>query len=122
MSAGARAGPATATELDAALGALADPLRRRTVELLADGPRRAGELAAALGVSAPTMSKHLRVLRQGGLVTDAVPSFDTRVRIYQLRAEPLAGLQRWLADTERAWGDQLEAFAAHVAAHLEHAP
>jgi len=65
------------------------------------------------------MSKHLKVLRAGGLVTDVVPPFDTRVRIYQLRAEPLAGLHRWLADTERAWGDQLEAFAAHVAGHHE---
>lgn len=122
MTANGGAGSATATQLDATLDALADPLRRRTVELLADGPHRAGELASTLGVSAPTMSKHLRVLRQSGLVTDAVPSFDTRVRIYQLRAEPLAGLHRWLADTERAWADQLEAFAAHVVAHREHSP
>lgn len=122
MTADGGAGSAAATPLDAALGALADPLRRRTVELLAAGPLRAGELASALGVSAPTMSKHLRALRQGGLVADTAPSFDTRVRIYQLRAEPLAGLRRWLADTERAWADQLEAFAAHVAAHREHSP
>ncbi|MDQ6838733.1 MAG: metalloregulator ArsR/SmtB family transcription factor [Actinomycetota bacterium] len=119
MSAGTGAVPAATALLDAALGALADPLRRRTVELLAAGPRRAGELSSALGVSAPTMSKHLRVLRQGGLVTDTAPSFDTRVRIYQLRREPLAGLHRWLADTERAWSDQLEAFAAHVGANRE---
>lgn len=122
MTANGGAGSAAATELDAALRALADPLRRRTVELLVDGPRRAGELASALGVSAPTMSKHLRVLRQGGLVSETAPSFDTRVRIYQLRAEPLAGLQAWLAGTERAWADQLEAFAAHVAAHRERSP
>lgn len=119
MNAATGAVPPTTALLDAALGALADPLRRRTVELLAAGPRRAGELASALEVSAPTMSKHLRVLRQGGLVTETAPSFDTRVRIYQLRAEPLAGLHRWLADTERAWTDQLEAFAAHVGAHRE---
>jgi DNA-binding transcriptional ArsR family regulator len=110
--------PVTAL-LDAALGALADPLRRRTIELLAAGPRRAGELASTLGVSAPTMSKHLRVLRQGGLVTDSAPTYDTRVRIYQLRAESLVGLHRWLADTEQAWSHQLEAFAAHVGAHRE---
>lgn len=118
MNASPGAFPATVL-LDAALGALADPLRRRTVELLAAGPRRAGELASALGVSPPTMSKHLRVLRQGGLVTDTAPTFDTRVRIYQLRAEPLVGLHRWLADTEQAWSDQLEAFAAHVGARRE---
>ena len=122
MSADTGAGAAAATPIDAALGALADPLRRRTVELLASGPRRAGQLACALGVSAPTMSKHLRVLRQGGLVTDTAPTFDSRVRIYQLRQEPLVGLHRWLADTERAWADQLEAFAAHVAAHRERSP
>jgi len=119
VSPGTGAGPAATALLDAALGALADPLRRRTVELLAAGPLRAGALASALGVTPPTMSKHLRILRQGGLVTDTAPTFDTRVRIYQLRAEPLAGLHRWLADTQRAWGDQLEAFAAHVAAHHE---
>lgn len=105
--------------LDAALNALADPLRRRTVEVLAAGPCRAGELASALGVSAATMSKHLKVLREGGLVTDSAPAFDTRVRIYQLRREPLAGLRRWLADAEQAWSEQLEAFAAHVDAHHE---
>jgi DNA-binding transcriptional ArsR family regulator len=105
--------------VDSALAALADPLRRRTVELLATGPRRAGELAAELGVSAPTMSKHLRVLREGGLVTDATPPFDTRVRIYQLRTEPLAGLRRWLAEAEQAWTDELTAFAAHVASRHE---
>jgi DNA-binding transcriptional ArsR family regulator len=63
------------------------------------------------------MSKHLRVLREGSLVPDTAPSFDTRVRIYQLRQEPHASLHRWLADTERAWSDQLDAFAAHVGAH-----
>ncbi len=119
MSSHTGTAPAATALLDAALGALADPLRRRTVELLAAGPRRAGELASTLGVSAPTMSKHLRVLRQGGLVTDTAPSFDTRVRIYQLRREPLAGLHRWLADTERAWSAQLEAFVAYVGTRRE---
>jgi DNA-binding transcriptional ArsR family regulator len=109
----------TAT-VDAALAALADPLRRRTVEVLVTGPHRAGDLAAELGVSAPTMSKHLRVLREGGLVTDTTPPFDTRVRIYQLRIEPLASLRQWLADAERAWSDELSAFAAHVASRHEH--
>ncbi|MDA8060946.1 MAG: metalloregulator ArsR/SmtB family transcription factor [Actinomycetota bacterium] len=105
--------------LDALLFALADPTRRRAVELLASGPRRAGELAGELGVRAPSMSKHLRVLRASGLVTESVPSFDTRVRIYQLRREPIAGLRAWLADTEAAWTDELEAFAAHVATRDE---
>ncbi|MGH9058804.1 MAG: ArsR/SmtB family transcription factor [Acidimicrobiales bacterium] len=114
MSAGVDTGP-----VDAALTALADPLRRRTVELLARRPHRAGELAAALGVTPPTMSKHLRILRQGGLVTDTPPSFDTRVRIYQLRQEPFSDLQRWLERTERGWTEQLEAFSAYVREHHE---
>ena len=106
-----------AAPVDAALAALADPLRRRTVELLAQRPHRAGELAGALGVTAPTMSKHLRILRQGGLVTDTQPSFDTRVRVYQLRHEPFRDLRRWLQDAERGWTEQLEAFRAYVQVH-----
>jgi DNA-binding transcriptional ArsR family regulator len=109
-----------ATPVDAALAALADPLRRRTVELLALRPYRAGELAGALEVTAPTMSKHLRILRQGGLVSDTHPSFDTRVRIYQLRREPFSDLRRWLEDAQRGWTEQLEAFAAHIREHHEH--
>jgi DNA-binding transcriptional ArsR family regulator len=108
-----------AAPVDAVLTALADPLRRRTVELLALRPHRAGELAGALGVTPPTMSKHLRILRQGGLVTDTPPSFDTRVRIYQLRQEPLSDLRQWLEQTERGWTEQLEAFSAFVRGHYE---
>jgi DNA-binding transcriptional ArsR family regulator len=103
-----------AAPVDAVLAALGDPLRRRAVELLAQHPHRAGELAGALGVTPPTMSKHLRILRQGGLVTDTPPSFDTRVRIYQLRQEPFGELRHWLGRTERGWTEQLEAFSAYV--------
>jgi DNA-binding transcriptional ArsR family regulator len=110
---------AYATPVDAALAALADPLRRRTIELLALRPHRAGELAGVLGVTPPTMSKHLRNLRQGGLVTDTQPPFDTRVRIYQLRQESFRDLRRWLEDTERGWTEQLESFAAHIRDHHE---
>ena len=67
-----------------------------------------------LGVTPPTMSKHLRILRQGGLVTDTQPAFDTRVRVYELRQEPFSDLRRWLEQTERGWTEQLEAFAAHI--------
>jgi DNA-binding transcriptional ArsR family regulator len=103
--------------VDAALAALADPLRRRAIELLARRPHRAGELATSLGVTAPTMSKHLRILRHGGLVVDTQPSFDTRVRVYQLRQDRFGDLRRWLEETERGWTEQLEAFAAHVRDH-----
>jgi DNA-binding transcriptional ArsR family regulator len=108
-----------APSIDAALIALADPLRRRTVELLALRPHRAGELAGALGVTPPTMSKHLRILRNGGLVTDTPPSFDTRVRVYRLRQEPFSDLRLWLERTEQGWTEQLGAFSAYVREHHE---
>jgi DNA-binding transcriptional ArsR family regulator len=60
--------------LDATLAALADPHRRATVDLLRQGPRRAGELAQAAGLSAPAMSRHLRALRQAGLVDQVHPN------------------------------------------------
>ena len=66
--------------LDRTLAALADPDRRRAIDLLREGPRRAGELAQAIGLPAPAMSRHLRVLRQSGLVQESHPEFDARVR------------------------------------------
>lgn len=101
--------------LDATLAALADPVRRRAIELLADRPRRAGELARELGTTPSTMSKHLRVLRRQGLVAETHPDFDARVRIYALRSAPMVELRRWLDDAERGWTEQLAAFAAHLA-------
>ena len=105
--------PTTAT-LDGTLAALADPIRRRTVELLAERPRRAGELAGELRTTPSAMSKHLRVLRQTGLVDESHPEFDARVRIYALRSAPMAELRAWLDAAERAWSEQLAAFAEHV--------
>jgi DNA-binding transcriptional ArsR family regulator len=104
---------ATAT-LDATLAALADPIRRRAVELLAERPRRAGELAGELRTTPSAMSKHLRVLRQTGLVDETHPEFDARVRIYALRSAPMAELRAWIDTAERAWSEQLAAFAQHV--------
>lgn len=100
--------------LDATLAALADPNRRRVVELLRERPRRAGELAQAAGLTAPAMSRHLRTLRRSGLVEETHPEFDARVRVYQLRPEPMVHLLRWLEETERMWSEQLTAFKAHV--------
>jgi DNA-binding transcriptional ArsR family regulator len=105
--------PASA-RLDATLAALADPHRRRVVELLRERPRRAGELALAAGLTAPAMSRHLRTLRRSGLVEETSPDFDARVRVYQLRPEPMVHLLRWLEETERLWTAQLAAFKAHV--------
>jgi DNA-binding transcriptional ArsR family regulator len=103
-----------AIPLDDTLTALADPIRRRTVELLAERPRRAGELATELATTPSAMSKHLRVLRQRGLVTETHPDFDARVRIYALRSAPMTELRSWLDTAERAWAQQLTAFAAHL--------
>ena len=103
-----------ARRLDDTLAALADPVRRRTIELLAERPRRAGELAGELGATPSAMSKHLRVLRDGGLVTETHPAHDTRVRIYSLRSAPMADLRAWLDAAERGWAAQLAAFAEHL--------
>ncbi|HEY9234444.1 MULTISPECIES: ArsR/SmtB family transcription factor [Phenylobacterium] len=100
--------------LDTTLAALADPHRRRAVDLLARGPRPAGELARELGLSAPTMSRHLRTLRESGLVEESHPEFDARVRIYALRPEPMVHLLKWLEESEKLWSAQLLAFKAHL--------
>jgi DNA-binding transcriptional ArsR family regulator len=107
-----------APDLDRTLAALADPHRRQVVDLLRERPRRAGELAAATGLRPPAMSRHLRMLRQCGLIAEAHPEFDARVRVYSLRPEPMAALKGWLEETERLWAAQLLAFKAH----LERAP
>jgi DNA-binding transcriptional ArsR family regulator len=101
-------------DVDLTLAALADPVRRRSIELLAERPRRAGELADAIGVSAPVMSRHLRVLRTAELVEEEHPPFDARVRIYSLRAASMGPLKEWLADAEAGWTQQLAAFKDHV--------
>jgi DNA-binding transcriptional ArsR family regulator len=108
------AGPARAAALDRTLAALAEPNRRRVVEVLSHGPRAGGELARETGLSAPAMSRHLRTLRQSGLVEESHPEFDARVRIYALRPEPMADLLRWLAEAERLWSEQLLALKAHL--------
>ncbi|RAK61582.1 transcriptional regulator [Phenylobacterium hankyongense] len=101
-------------EIDRTLAALADPYRRRAVELLSERPRAAGELARALELSPPAMSRHLRTLRESGLVEETHPEFDARVRIYALRREPMTHLLRWLEEAERMWSEQLAAFKRHV--------
>jgi DNA-binding transcriptional ArsR family regulator len=101
-------------DVDLTIAALADPVRRRSVELLAERPRRAGELADALDVSAPVMSRHLRVLRSADLVEEEHPPFDARVRVYSLRAGSMNALKVWLADAEAGWTQQLGAFKDHV--------
>jgi DNA-binding transcriptional ArsR family regulator len=97
--------------LDQTLAALADPTRRQVVDLLRERPRRAGELAAAARTSAPAMSRHLRVLRDSGLVDAQLLDEDARARVYTLRPQKLRTLQSWL---DTFWAGQLGAFKAHV--------
>ena len=100
--------------VDRVFAALADPQRRRAVELLGERPRSAGELARELGLPAPTLSRHLRVMKASGLVEESHPEFDARVRVYALKDGAMADLKDWLARAEAAWAAQLAAFKAHV--------
>ena len=101
---------AVAYDLDRTLSALADPTRRRVVDLLRERPRRAGEIAQTFGMSRPAMSRHLRVLRTHGLVEEKRDARDARARVYQLRPEPIDELSTWISDVQRFWDDQLESF------------
>lgn len=96
------------------LQALADPTRLRAVELLSAGPRRAGDLAGALGVTAPLMSKHLRVLLEAGVVQDGRLQDDARARVFSLRRESVVAVAAWLDQLQAHWDEQLGSFKAHV--------
>jgi DNA-binding transcriptional ArsR family regulator len=105
---------AAAEALDETLAALADPTRRRVVDLLRERPRRAGELARSIRLSPPAMSRHLRVLRMRGLIEEERVEHDARVKVYRLRRERFDALQRWLAEVEAFWTEQLDAFKTHA--------
>jgi DNA-binding transcriptional ArsR family regulator len=107
-------GLTAAAELDRTLAALADPHRRRIVDLLRARPHRAGELAEAVGLNPPALSRHLGTLKASELVAEAQPRLDARVRIYSLRPQPMAALKQWLEETEQLWVEQLAAFKDHV--------
>lgn len=94
--------------------ALADPTRRRVLELVSERPRRAGELAAAVGTSAPVMSRHLRILLEHGLVEDERVPDDARVRVFRLQSKPIGDLQAWLDQLQAHWNEQLASFKRHV--------
>ena len=102
------------TELNATLYALADRNRRAVIDLLKVQPRRAGEIATALSLTPPALSRHLRVLRRSGLVHEQGVEEDARVRIYRLRKEPFDELRVWLGEVESFWTGELAAFRDHV--------
>lgn len=99
---------------DLAFPALADETRRAIVELLAERPRAAGEIAAAFPVSVPAISRHLRVLREGGIVEEHRLQADGRVRVYRLRPQPLRDMGAWLSRMDEFVRTQLDAFRQFV--------
>src|SRR4051794_8063697 len=89
---------------------LAEPTRRRILDLLLETERPVNELVTTLKVSQPGVSKHLRVLREAGLVEVRI---DAQRRLYRVRPEPLAEIEAWLAPSRRLWGGRLDALERH---------
>ncbi len=98
-------------EMHAALQALSEPHRIVIVSMLADGERPAGDFVDALPISQPTVSRHLSVLREAGLVSVRK---DANRRLYALNPAPLAELDAWLAPYRRFWTDRLDALEAQL--------
>jgi DNA-binding transcriptional ArsR family regulator len=97
--------------MDQVFAALGEPVRRHMLDVLRDGERSAGELERVLGMAQPAASKHLRVLREAGLVRVRK---DAQRRIYQLDARKLAELDAWLAQYRSFWSDALDALTRHL--------
>jgi DNA-binding transcriptional ArsR family regulator len=91
---------------------LAEPIRRRVLDLLLEQEHTVGELVEALDMSQPAVSKHLRVLREAGLVEARV---DAQRRVYSLRPEPLADVDAWLEPYRRFWRGKLATLQRHLA-------
>jgi DNA-binding transcriptional ArsR family regulator len=91
--------------------ALAEPHRRQILDLLRGAERSVGELVAHLGISQPGVSKHLRVLREAGLVAARA---EGRQRRYALRTDPLAEVDAWLEPYRAFWSSQLDALERHL--------
>ena len=90
---------------------VAEPNRRRILEVLRSGERPVNDLVDALSLAQPAVSKHLRVLRDAGLVT---VRRDAQRRVYRLVPEPLVEIDEWLTPFRAAWGRRLDALEAHL--------
>jgi DNA-binding transcriptional ArsR family regulator len=90
---------------------LAEPTRRRILDRLLDRPRTVGDLVAELEVSQPSVSKHLRVLRDAGVV---IARKDAQRRVYELRPEALAGVIAWVEPYRALWAGRLDALERHL--------
>jgi DNA-binding transcriptional ArsR family regulator len=95
----------------AALEVLAEPRRRAILEVLRDGERPVGALVGALGLSQPAVSKHLRVLREAGVVRVHA---DGQRRLYELAPEPLMELAAWLEPYRQMWRESLDKLERHL--------
>jgi DNA-binding transcriptional ArsR family regulator len=91
--------------------ALAEPTRRDILDLLRDGERPVGDLVDRLGKSQPVVSKHLRVLRDAGLVDVRA---DAQRRLYRVRPQPLAEIDEWLAPYRQLWTRSLDRLQQHL--------
>jgi DNA-binding transcriptional ArsR family regulator len=98
--------------MDVVLQALSDASRRTVLEALSDGPATVGELAALLPIARPGVSRHLRVLREAGLVDVRK---DAQFRVYNLRPEPLVELDRWLGHCRSLWEARMSALHTEIA-------
>lgn len=90
---------------------VAEPTRRRILDLLRAGERPVGDLVAELAMSQPAVSRHLRVLRDAGLVATRI---DAQRRVYRLDARPLAAMDEWLEPYRRLWAGRLDSLARHL--------
>jgi DNA-binding transcriptional ArsR family regulator len=94
---------------------IAEPNRRAILSLLVFSPQSVGEIARQLGMPQPTVSKHLRVLREAGFVESTV---DAQRRLYRLNPEPLQEVEAWLAPFRRVWSAHVDALERHLD-HME---
>jgi DNA-binding transcriptional ArsR family regulator len=97
--------------MESAFTVLADPSRRAILTLLAGGERSVGELESALNLSQPSVSKHLRVLREAGFVEATI---DAQRRLYRIRPEPLQAVDAWMAPFRRYWATRVDALERHL--------
>ena len=97
--------------MESAFTILAEPSRRAILTLLANGERTVGDLEAALNLSQPSVSKHLRVLREAGLVEATI---DAQRRVYRILPEPLQEVDAWMAPFRRYWSAQVVALERHL--------
>jgi DNA-binding transcriptional ArsR family regulator len=106
--------PSAPVDLDAAFAALADSTRRAVIRELLRGPLRAGELSERVEMSPPALSRHLRVLREAGLIVEDGVEHDARVSVYKLHLDAFAPARRWLDQVEEHWHEQLASFKAYA--------